>query len=99
MTTMQSANVATKENQVNVGVRDLKTNLSRHLKSVKEGESITVTEHGRPIARIEPIKRVSKLDQLIAEGRVTPAKRKKGPLPPPIKAEGSVLEFLDEQRR
>lgn len=83
---------------MNVGVRDLKNNLSHHLKNVKDGEAITVTEHGRPIARIEPVDGVSRLDQLIAEGRATPAKRKKGPLPPPVKAGGSVLDYLDEQR-
>jgi prevent-host-death family protein len=83
---------------MDIGIRDLKNNLSRHLKSVREGNAITVTDHGKPIARIEPIVKVSKLDQLIAEGRVTPAMEPKGELPKPIKAEGSILEFLEEQR-
>lgn len=84
---------------MDVGVRDLKNNLSRHLKSVKNGETITVTEHGRPIARLEPIVELSRLDQMIADGSATPAKEPKGELPPPIKTAGSVLEILLRDRR
>jgi antitoxin (DNA-binding transcriptional repressor) of toxin-antitoxin stability system len=35
-----------------VGVRELRQNLSRHLAEVKEGESFTVTERGREVARL-----------------------------------------------
>ena len=38
-----------------VGVADLKNNLSRHLKTVEAGEVIEVTDHERPIARLIPI--------------------------------------------
>ncbi len=96
---MIQPNVATKETHVDVGVRDLKNNLSRHLKTVKDGETITVTEHGRPIARIEPIVELSRLEQMIADGSATAAKEPKGELPPPIKHDGgSILEFIEEQR-
>ncbi len=37
-----------------VGVRELRQNLSRYLERVKAGESLTVTEHGRVIARLAP---------------------------------------------
>ncbi len=37
-----------------VGVRELRQNLSRYLKRVKEGETLTVTEHGREVARLMP---------------------------------------------
>jgi len=37
-----------------VGIRQLKTHLSRYLRRVKAGETIVVTEHGRPIGRILP---------------------------------------------
>ena len=84
---------------MDVGIRDLKNNLSRHLKSVQDGKAITVTDHGKPIARIEPIKKISKLDQMIADGSATAAKRPKTmDLPPPVEIEGSILEILDEQR-
>jgi prevent-host-death family protein len=37
------------------GVAQLKAHLSRYLASVKEGEEVTVTERGRPIARLVPL--------------------------------------------
>lgn len=83
---------------MDVGVRELRDSLSRYLTEVKAGETITVTEHGKPIARIVPAGPPSKLDQLIAEGRVTLPSAPKGKLAPPIKAKGSVSEFVAEQR-
>ena len=35
-----------------MGVRELKNGLSRALRQVQEGETVEVTDHGRPIARI-----------------------------------------------
>lgn len=35
-------------------VRELRQNLSRYLARVKAGESLTVTEHGREVARLVP---------------------------------------------
>jgi len=96
---MEGDNVATKESVMNVGIRDLKNNLSRHLKSVKGGETITITDHGKPVARIEPIDGISPLDRLIAEGRVTPAKGPRVELPDLVEVEGSVVELVDQQRR
>lgn len=85
---------------MNVGIRDLKNNLSRHLARVRSGDSITVTDHGKPVARLVPMEGQSTLEKLIAEGRVTPAKRKKRPAPPPIDIGGqTVSDLIDEQRR
>ena len=84
---------------MNVGVRELRDGLSRHLASVQEGHTITVTDHGRPVARIVPIGVPTKLEQLIAEGKVTPARRKRRDLPAPIHAAGTVSDLIDEQRR
>ena len=84
---------------MDVGVRELRDGLSRHLASVRDGHTITVTDHGRPIARIVPVGVPTKLEQLIAEGKVTPARRRRRPLPPPIKTAGTVSDLIDEQRR
>jgi antitoxin (DNA-binding transcriptional repressor) of toxin-antitoxin stability system len=35
-----------------VGVRELKTHLSHYLRDVKAGITVTITEHGRPVAEI-----------------------------------------------
>lgn len=40
--------------ETTIGVRDLKTHLSRHLQTVKQGGMLVITEHGKPIGRILP---------------------------------------------
>jgi antitoxin (DNA-binding transcriptional repressor) of toxin-antitoxin stability system len=55
-----------------VGIRELKTHLSRHLKRVRSGASLLVTERGRSIATISPVEAPADLSwasQLVAEGR------------------------------
>ncbi|GAA2184828.1 hypothetical protein GCM10009785_34280 [Brooklawnia cerclae] len=84
---------------MDIGIRDLRDGLSRHLASVRNGHTITVTDHGRPVARIVPIGAPTKLEQLIAEGRVTPARQHPRPLPPPIQAAGTVSDLVSDQRR
>lgn len=54
-----------------VGVRELKNGLSRYLKRVREGETVVVTDHGRPVARIIPAGIPEHIAALMAEGRVT----------------------------
>ena len=39
---------------IQVGIKDLKANLSRYLREVKKGRSVVITEHGVPIGRIIP---------------------------------------------
>ena len=55
-----------------VGIRELKTHLSRHLKRVQAGERLLVTERGRSIATISPVEPPADVDwahQLVADGR------------------------------
>ena len=55
-----------------VGIRELKTHLSRHLRRVRSGTRLLVTEHGRSIATINPVETTAEIDwahQLVAEGR------------------------------
>jgi antitoxin (DNA-binding transcriptional repressor) of toxin-antitoxin stability system len=55
-----------------VGIRELKTHLSRHLKRVRSGIRLLVTERGRSIATINPLEPAGDVDwahQLVAEGR------------------------------
>jgi len=84
---------------MNVGIRDLRDRLSRHLAAVREGGTVTVTDHGQPIARIVPVGAPTALERLIAEGRVRPASRRKRPSPTPITIAGSVSDLVDDQRR
>lgn len=66
-----------------IGIRELNQHTSRYIARVKAGETIEVTEHGQLVARLVPAQRgTSRLDQLIAEGRVRPATRDPASLPP-----------------
>ena len=38
-----------------VGVYDAKTNLAKLLDEVERGEMVTITRHGRPVARLVPV--------------------------------------------
>lgn len=86
-----------------VGVRELRQNLSVYLDRVKDGETLEVTEHGQPVARLtpNPPQRMSILDQMIADGRATPAKHSHRHLPPPIKlpSGGPTLSEILQQMR
>jgi prevent-host-death family protein len=84
---------------VNIGVRELRDGLSRHLAQVRSGHTVTVTDHGVPVARIVPIGVPSALERLVAEGRIQPAAASKRPAPKPIKSSGSVSDLVDQQRR
>jgi len=55
-----------------IGVRELRQNASKYLRRVVQGESIEITDRGRPVAVLVPSK-LTGLDRLIAEGRVRPA--------------------------
>jgi prevent-host-death family protein len=85
-----------------VGIRELRQNLSVYLRRVAGGESLEVTEHGRPVALLGPIPPESDpIARLAAEGRI--AQRASGDLSglgPPLRVESpiSISAALDEQR-
>jgi prevent-host-death family protein len=64
--------------QMSVGVRELRQDASKVLALVKSGESVIVTEWGKPVAEIRPIKNTT-LQDLIDAGIITPAKNKFNP--------------------
>jgi prevent-host-death family protein len=95
-----TVDVSFRAEMINVGIRELKNTLSRELALVRAGRTIiTVTDRGKPIARIVPIDQPSALERLIAEGKVTPARRRKGHPPKPTRASGTVSDLVAEQRR
>ena len=67
-----------------VTVSELNRQTARVLERVKAGESVEISEYGRPVARIMPAAPstgVPLLDRLIAQGRAIPASNP-GPIPP-----------------
>jgi prevent-host-death family protein len=55
-----------------IGVRELRQHASRYLARVAHGESLEVTDRGRPVARLVPVANDLWAD-MIATGKVTPA--------------------------
>jgi len=83
-------------------VRELKNQLSGYLDRVKAGEEITVTEHGRPIARLTSVgPEVDRRAALIEAGIVRPAPASRRRLPSQrVKiAPGDALDVLVAQQR
>ena len=83
-----------------VGVRELRQNLSVYLRRIARGETLEVTDRGRAVAVLAPLpKPRSMLDRLWAEGRLIPATGALLPLKGrPIRIDRPTSELLDEQR-
>jgi prevent-host-death family protein len=84
-----------------VGIRELKDKASSIIDRVEGGEAITVTKHGRPVARIVSTAAPPHLAALVAEGTVRPSE---GPrhLPKPAKLKGpgkGAADYVSEGRR
>lgn len=85
---------------VNADLRELREHLSQYLERVREGEEITVTDHGRAVARLVPLDPPRPLGQPIAEGLISPRQMAKQPRTRrPIQARGIVTDLIAEQRR
>jgi len=54
-----------------IGVRELRQYASRYLARVAGGETLEVTDRGRPVALLVPV-RGDEWDALLASGRVSP---------------------------
>lgn len=88
-----------------IGIRELRQHASRHLRDVEAGETITVTDRGRPVAQIVPIKPQTPRERLIAEGKLIPGDGSNIldiepiTLPPGAKTLGEILDEMREHER
>jgi prevent-host-death family protein len=83
-----------------VGVRELRQQLSRYLRRVARGESLEVTERGRPVAVLAPLPQpTSPLARLVAEGKaVRPQRDLLELLPPRGTISTDLSDALREER-
>ena len=87
-----------------IGIRELRQHASQYIRLVEEGETIQVTDRGRPVAMITPVKKdETTLERLYREGVLIPAKSKRAirDLPQPLPAlegEPSLSQVLEEMR-
>lgn len=65
-----------------VGIRALKQNASAVVSRAAAGETITITDRGRPVAQLSPMPS-SRLRQLVEAGLVRPARAQLSDLPAP----------------
>lgn len=92
--------LVTSGHRIEVGIRELKNQLSRYIDQVRDGKEVIVTEHGKPVARLAPLKETDRrLQALIDAGAVTP------PINPTrrrararIRTKLPVSDLVDEQR-
>jgi prevent-host-death family protein len=90
-------------------VSDLNRQTAKVLDRVKAGESVEISEYGRPIARLSPAvpsTGAPLLDRLIAQGKAVPAANS-GPIPPTpardgaeegVSLSGALAEMRDDER-
>ena len=79
-----------------VGIRALKQNASAVVAEAAAGNVVTITDHGRPVARLTPIPE-STMKGLASSGHARPPRRRLRDLPAPKK--GPPLSVaLAEQR-
>ena len=79
-----------------VGLKTLKNKLSEYVRAAAAGETIVITDRGRPVAEINPprTKPESVLERGIREGWITPATDRSGEPPPRKPIPGYTLEDL-----
>lgn len=91
-----------------IGVRELRQNASKYLRRVAAGESITVTDRGKPVAvlRPPPDDQMSARDELVAAGKLIPADKPGRaswlePLPPaePGPTLSEILQRMRDEER
>ena len=86
-----------------VGVRELRQNLSVYLRRIIDGESLEVTERGRPVALLSPLPGAPSgaIARLAMRGkivRIAPRGRRDLPQPLPESDGPSLSELLDDSR-
>jgi prevent-host-death family protein len=85
-----------------VGIRELKDKASSIIDRVEDGEAITVTKNGRPVARILSTNIPPHLSALIADGSVQAPEGPRYLPAKPAKLQGpgkSAAEYVSEGRR
>lgn len=89
---------------MNIGLRDANQRFSKVMKLVRNGKEVTLTDRGRPIARIIPIPsdedEETAIQRLLAIGLLRPAKKpwRMPAFTPRRLRGGSVAQAIREER-
>ena len=88
-----------------VGVRELRQRASELLRLVEQGETVEITDRGRPVARLTPLPPGTPLEQMRSAGEVVPASSDLDELPDPldlppgVETPGAALRRLRSDER
>lgn len=91
---------------MSIGVADLKAHLSGYLAQVRAGQELVITDHGRPVARLVPVREDDDLhdartQRLLRAGVLAPGAPVPKALlepPPARKHSAGVLDALLQER-
>jgi prevent-host-death family protein len=73
-----------------VGVRELRQRASELLRLVEQGETVEITDRGRPVARLMPLPTGTPLEQMRSSGEIDAASADIDDLPEPISLPSGV---------
>jgi len=87
-----------------VGIRELRQRASALLRQVERGESIEITDRGRPVALLSPLPDGNPLERMRLAGDIEPAAGSLDDLPAPLPSQAleppsRVLARLREHER
>jgi prevent-host-death family protein len=81
-----------------MGIRELRDSLTATIRRVQRGETIEVTNHGKPVAVISPL-HSDRVARLIASGEARPPKPLDRPIRTfPVTGKMTASEALEEDR-
>lgn len=90
---------------MDVSITELRANLKTMLDRVRAGETLTITDHGKPVARLGPATDEDRLADLIERGIVSPPKGPKRsleelglPLDIPFRTDKTLSDYVIENR-
>lgn len=88
---------------VTIGLRELKSHLSAYVRRVKAGDTVVITDRGKPVGRLVPMEgsRDETLRRLEGAGVLSWSGRKLRPLgkrPPRVRGNRTISDLLLEDR-
>lgn len=87
---------------ITIGIRELKTRLGTYIRRVRAGETVIITDRGKPVGRIIPVKSSpeAQVQELIQAGLVAWSENKLTRRAPVARTHGktTVADLLIEDR-
>jgi prevent-host-death family protein len=80
---------------------EAKARFSELMRQVRDGRSVLITYHGKPVAELRPARPAeglgARIDRLRATGRIHGGEARRGGFAPLVKRAGATRRFLEER--